>query len=85
MRLCNRKYMTSDEFKTRQLWLGFCDTVGIMLKLLEPAKASAFAWLAGIKRKCRTGWSSTQSIKLQLQLTFDFRTSNGRFWTTWKP
>lgn len=43
-RRISRTFIKGAEFKTRQLWLDFCDVAGTVLEVLEPVKAAAWAW-----------------------------------------
>lgn len=46
----SRAYMKGAEFVARQAWLPFVDAVGIVLQVLEPAKAEAWAWFKKWKK-----------------------------------
>lgn len=50
----SRAYMKGAEFKARQGWLPFVDAVGIVLEVLEPMKAAAWAWFKKWKKGFRT-------------------------------
>lgn len=64
----SRAYMKSSEFQARQGWLPFVDAVGIVLEVLEPVKAAAWAWFTEWKKAFRTPVEKRIQKQVQLPL-----------------
>lgn len=62
----SRTYMKGTEFKSRQAWLPFVDAVGIVLQVLEPAKAEAWDWFKAWKKAF-----ITKPVKTKKPFQFD--------------
>lgn len=50
----SRAYMKGTEFVERQAWLPFVDATGVVLQVLEPVKAEAWAWFRKWKKTFRS-------------------------------
>lgn len=67
----SRAYMKAAEFKARQGWLPFVDAVGIVLQVLEPVKAAAWAWFKEWKKDFRSKVPAATELSVrQLELFF---------------
>lgn len=67
MNLKNCKYMRSEEFKARQVWLKFTDAVGIALEVIADSVDSLREWFKAWSKKPM----KSKADNLTLELNFD--------------